>query len=457
MDVTRSASGVGGRAAAAAFWCENAWLPTGVARSVRVLVDRGRITEISPGAEPAEGDHRLGGLVLPGFANAHSHAFHRALRGRTSGAGGTFWTWRTRMYAVAERLRPDTYLRLARAAYAEMALAGVTAVGEFHYLHHGPGGQPYTDPNAMSEALVQAACDAGVRLTLLDTCYLAGGLSATGHQPLHPVQQRFSDGSVESWASRVEALGARDGLLVGAAAHSVRAVPREDLSRLRAAVPADRPLHVHLSEQPAENEAAQAFYGRTPTQLLDEAGLLGPGTTAIHATHLGEGDHRLLGGSGTGVCACPTTESDLADGIGPFARLRDAGSPLSVGSDSHAVVDLLLEARLVEQYERLGGNLRGTWSPEGLVDVLTVNGQEMLGWTDAGRLEPGHRADLVAVALDSARTAGIDPAEVAFAATAADVRDVVRDGVRVVTAGEHVLGDVGRLLAEAIDPLWSGA
>jgi formiminoglutamate deiminase len=457
VDVTRSRSDVGGRAATAAFWCESAWLPTGVARSVRLLVDQGRITEVTPGADPAVGDHRLGGLVLPGFANAHSHAFHRALRGRTSGAGGTFWTWRTQMYAVAERLDPDTYLRLARAAYAEMALAGVTAVGEFHYLHHGPGGQPYADPNAMSEALVQAASDAGVRLTLLDTCYLAGGLSASGHQPLDQVQQRFSDGSVDAWAARVERLPTRDGLLVGAAAHSVRAVPRDDLARLRAAVPVDRPLHVHLSEQPAENEAALGHHGRTPTQLLDDAELLGPCTTAVHATHLLEVDHDLLGGSGTGVCACPTTESDLADGLGPFARLRAAGSAISVGSDSHAVVDLLLEARLVEQYERLGSNQRGAWSPEGLVDVLTVNGQEMLGWTDAGRIESGQRADLVAVALDSARTAGIDPAEVVFAATAADVRDVVRDGVRVVTDGKHVLGDVGRLLADAIEPLWRDA
>jgi formiminoglutamate deiminase len=424
---------------------------------VRVVVEQGRITEVVPGVDPVDGDHRLGGLVLPGFANAHSHAFHRALRGRTSGAGGTFWTWRTQMYAVAQRLDPDSYLRLARAAYAEMALAGVTAVGEFHYLHHGPGGQPYDDPNAMSEALVQAAADAGVRLTLLDTCYLAGGLSASGHQPLDEVQQRFCDGSVEAWAARVERLPARDGLLAGAAAHSVRAVPRADLARLRAAVPTDRPVHVHLSEQPAENEAAVEHYGSTPTQLLDEAGLLGPLTTVVHATHLFEVDHDLLGGSGTGVCACPTTESDLADGIGPFARLRSAGSQVSVGSDSHAVVDLLLEARLVEEYERLDSNQRGSWSPEQLVDVLTSNGQTMLGWTDAGRIEPGQRADLVAVALDSARTAGIDPAEVVFAATAADVRDVVRDGARVVTDGEHVLGDVGRLLTDAIELLWRDA
>ena len=442
-----------------AFWCEHAWLDDGPVAGVRISVDAGRITSVQPAKQPGSDDRRLPGLVLPGFANAHSHAFHRALRGRTHDQGGTFWTWRQRMYAVAGRLDPDGYLALARAAYAEMALAGVTCVGEFHYLHHAPGGRPYADPNEMSRALVQAAADAGVRLTLLDACYLAGGLAGDGHTGLDDVQVRFSDGDVDAWAARVSALGQdegqRDGLRIGAAVHSVRAVPAGQLGEVAAA--AGGPLHVHLSEQPAENEACQAFYGCSPTALLHRHGLLGPTTTAVHATFLGDDDIDLLGRSGTTVCACPSTEADLADGIGPFRRLRDAGSPLCVGSDQHAFTDLVAEARLVESYERLATGQRGRFRPADLVRALTEDGHRSLGWDDAGRLEPGRRADLVAVALDSTRTAGSAPEQVVMTAGAADVRTVVVDGRVVVADGEHVLGDVGQLLTKAIEPLWENA
>jgi formiminoglutamate deiminase len=437
------------------FWCEHAWLGDAPVAGVRVVEQAGRITAVVPGAAPAPGDRRLAGLVLPGFANAHSHAFHRALRGRTH-AGGTFWTWRQAMYAVARRLDPDSLLELARAAYAEMALAGVTCVGEFAYLHHGPGGRRYADPNAMSEALVQAAADAGVRLTLLDTLYLAGGLEPSGHLPLDAVQQRFSDGSVDAWAARLAALPPRPGLRVGAAVHSVRAVPAGALGCVRAAV-GDRPLHVHLSEQPAENEATLAVHGRTPARLLADAGLLGPATTAVHATHLTDDDVALLGGTGTAVCACPSTEADLADGTGPFRRLADAGSPLCVGSDQHVVTDLLAEARSVEWAERLATGRRGRFSPAELVTALTTAGHAALGWPDAGRLAVGAPADLVAVALDSPRTAGCDPAQLVMAAGAADVRTVVVDGRVVVDDGRHALGDVGRLLTDALAALADAA
>jgi formiminoglutamate deiminase len=392
---------------------------------------------------------RLTGVVLPGFANAHSHAFHRALRGRTHDGDGTFWTWRERMYALAARLDPDSYLELARATYAEMSLAGVTCVGEFHYLHHATGGRRYADPNAMSEALVQAAADAGVRLTLLDTAYLAGGLDADGYQPLDEVQLRFSDGDVAAWAARVSAMPARDGLLVGAAVHSVRAVPKDQLGGM----PTDL-LHVHLSEQPAENDACRARHGCTPTELLERTGLLGAGSTAVHATHLTDSDIALLGGSGTSVCACPGTEADLADGIGPFARLRDAGSPLCIGSDQHASIDVIADARAVESYERLAGGRRGVFGQGQLVEALTVAGHRALGWLDAGSIAVGRRADLVAVADDTVRTAGGDPAQVLMSAGAPDVRSVVVDGRVVVADGQHVLGDIGRMLADAIAPLW---
>ncbi|HET7660373.1 MAG TPA: formimidoylglutamate deiminase [Oryzihumus sp.] len=432
-----------------------ALLPTGLAREVTFEVTDGRFTSVTPDS-PVGDAARLPGVVLPGLANAHSHAFHRALRGRTHGGGGTFWTWREGMYAVAAQLDPDSYLALARATYAEMALAGVTCVGEFHYLHHAPGGVPYADPNAMGEALRQAAAEAGIRLTLLDACYLAGGLTAAGHLPLGAEQLRFGDGTVERWAARLSALKPSDGLRRGAAIHSVRAVPREALAPVaeaaRGLVPAAGPLHVHLSEQPAENEACQGFYGLTPTALLEAEGVLGPQTTAVHATHLTPADVAALGGSGTTACFCPTTERDLADGIGPARALHDAGAPLSLGSDQHAVIDLLEEARALEMHERLDSLQRGRFRPDELLAAATAHGS--LGWEDAGRLEAGARADLVAVRLDSPRTAGIDPAQVLLAATAADVDTVLVDGRVVVESGLHRLGDVGALLRKAIEPLW---
>jgi formiminoglutamate deiminase len=431
----------------------HALLPSGLAHDVLLEAVDGRFTAVTPGSPPGTAE-RLPGVVLPGLANAHSHAFHRALRGRTHAGGGTFWTWREGMYAVAAQLDPDSYLALARATYAEMALAGITCVGEFHYLHHAPGGAAYDDPNAMGEALREAACDAGIRLTLLDTCYLAGGLGPGGHAPLDTRQLRFGDTTAERWAERMLELRPSTGMRVGAAIHSVRAVPRASIGVVAGAAEG-MPLHVHLSEQPAENEACQGFYGATPTGLLQAQGALGPRSTAVHATHLTPDDIAVLGRTGTTCCFCPTTERDLADGIGPARALLDAGAPLSLGSDQHAVIDLLEEARAMEMHERLSSLQRGRFRPAELLGAATAHAS--LGWPDAGRLEVGARADLVAVRLDSPRTAGSDPAQVVLTATAADVDTVVVDGKVVVTGGRHRLGDVGALLRDAIAPLWEDA
>jgi formiminoglutamate deiminase len=432
------------------WWCESAWLSTGPVDGVRVTVAGDRITAVQTGQAAQPRDRRLPGLVLPGLADAHSHAFHRALRGRTADGGGTFWTWRQRMYAVAARLDPDAYLALARATYAELALAGVTCVGEFSYLHHPPDGGRYADPNAMSEALVQAAADAGVRLTLLDTCYLTGGLDGAS---LDEVQLRFSDGDADAWARRALSLPERPGLRIGAAVHSVRAVPADQLTTVAAAA-RSRPLHVHLSEQPAENAATLAATGRTPTALLAAHGVLGPDTTAVHAVHLTDDDVATLAATGTGVCACPSTEADLADGVGPFRRLAEAGVPLCLGSDQHVRGDLLGEAQSLEAHERLVSGERGRFSPAELVDALTAAGHRALGWPDAGRIAVGGRADLVAVRRDSLRTAGCAVGQLPLVATAADVSTVVVDGRVVVEDGQHLLGDVGALLTRAIEPLW---
>ena len=451
------------------WWCEYAWLPPGmVAARVLVGTEAGRITTVEPGADPSPGSSILRGLVLPGLANVHSHAFHRALRGRAQAGRGDFWVWRDQMYSLADRLDPDNYLALARATYAEMALAGITCVGEFHYLHHAPGGVRYADPNVMGHALIAAARDAGVRLTLLDTCYLHGGFDI----PLRGAQRRFGDGDAMAWAQRIGSLqkdsprteakptevnGTGANVKHGVAIHSVRAVsPDEMAAVVKVADERKMPLHVHLSEQVAENERCMARYGRTPTRVLADAGVLRHGCVAVHATHLTDHDSALLAASGTGVCLCPTTERDLADGIGPAGDFAARGIALSLGSDSQAVVDLFEEARAVELGERLASHRRGHFTAAELLDQATVNGHRALGWADAGRLAPGMRADLVAVDLESPRTAGCGATAeaVVFAASAADVTDVVVDDCQIVRDRTHLgIPAIGRALEHAIAAL----
>ncbi|BBZ27010.1 formimidoylglutamate deiminase [Mycolicibacterium madagascariense] len=440
------------------WWCEHAWLGgDAVAERVSITVADGRITAVESEVPAPASAQRLAGLVVPGLANAHSHAFHRALRSRTQRDRGSFWTWRDLMYRAAGRLDPDGYRRLATAVYAEMTCAGITSVGEFHYLHHDVGGTPYADPNEMGLALVEAADAAGVRLTLLDTCYLSSGVDGA---PLAPgPQQRFGDGSGEAWAERVQALHQSiddEGVRIGAALHSVRGVPLEHMPAVvEWAAAHDAPLHVHSSEQTAEVEQCLAVHGATPTALLRDAGVLGPRTTAVHATHLTDEDLADLDRSATGVCFCPTTERDLGDGIGPAAALLAGRGRFSLGSDSHAVIDLFEEARATELDERLARRERGIVSAQRLLTAATVDGQHALGWPDAGTLRVGARADLVAVDTTSLRTAGggATVENVMFAASAADVTDVVVDGRVVVADRRHVSVDVKTALAESISAL----
>jgi formiminoglutamate deiminase len=411
-------------------------------------VTDGRFGAVEAGVDPESGDERFDGVVLPGFANAHSHAFHRALRGRTQADRGSFWTWREQMYAVADRLNPDTYLELARAVFAEMALAGMTVVGEFHYLHHDRSGRRYADPNAMGTTLIRAAQDAGIRITLLDACYLSGGLDGNGHRPLDPVQQRFSDSSVAAWAERMAALPDSPTTRIGSALHSVRAVPEAALAEF-ADLAAPPPMQVHLSEQSAENHAVQAFYGCTPTQLLARHGLLGPETTVVHATHVTGSDITLLGDARTTVCFCPTTERDLADGIGPARALADVGSPICLGSDQHAVIDMFEEMRGLEAHERLQSQERVRFSSAELVTAASSAGYASLGW-DGGRIAEGALADFVVVSTDSVRTVGSRADQLVYAATASDVCRVVVNGETLVEDGEHRLGPVAPLLTKAL-------
>ncbi len=420
------------------------------------MVD-GRFTSIAPGSTQGAMT-RLAGLTLPGLANAHSHAFHRALRSRTQAHRGTFWTWRTLMYRAADRLEPDTYYRLARAVFGEMVLAGIVCVGEFHYLHHQSDGTAYSDPNEMGLAMLAAADAAGIRITLLDTLYLHGGLDYHGYSPPEGTQRRFSDHSADRWIERVDGLDAGEMHRIGAAIHSVRAVAPSDMSVVAHwAAQGNRPVHCHISEQPAENEACQAFHRASPVGVVHDAGLLSPDFTAVHATHLDADDVAALARSGSTIAMCPTTERDLGDGIGPSREFVESQTPIALGSDSHAVIDMFDEARAVELHERLRSQERGVHSAAELLDMATVNGHRCLGWSDAGAIAVGNRADLVTVDLNSVRTAGTAHAEgieaTIFAATASDVSNVYIDGRCVVADYAHAELDVAAELTTTIQEL----
>lgn len=373
----------------------------------------------------------MSGATYPAFANCHSHAFHRALRGRAGGSD--FWGWREGMYRVAQVLDPDLYYRLARATYAEMALAGIGAVGEFHYLHHDRGGVRYAEPNAMADAVIAAAWEVGLRICLLDTCYLRVGFDDA--EPA-AAQLRFFHADAAEWAAGATDLAEKyadnPAVVIGAAIHSVRAVDEASLPIVASALPF-APLHVHVSEQPAENAACMAATGRNPVELLADAGVWTPRTTAVHATHLTDADIATLGAAGGFVCFCPTTEAELADGIGPSIALREAGARITLGSDSNTVIDLFAEARGLALHERLASGFRDGWSAAKLWQAATTDGAASLGFEGLGGFE----------LTESVRTAGAG--EPIWAASAADVKP----------APDLDPGWVTAELQAAIDEVWS--
>jgi formimidoylglutamate deiminase len=392
-------------------------------------------------ADPAPVVHDLGrAMLLPGFVNAHSHAFQRAIRGTTHRRGdhdpSSFWSWREAMYRTATTLDPEAVFTVTRACFAEMLRAGITCVGEFHYLHHTPDGHPYADPNELSRQVVRAAAVTGIRLVLLSVYYARAGAG----RPALPEQRRFCDGTVDAYLRRLDTLRA-EGVAVGVAPHSVRAVPREALRELAAYAHAHAlPLHAHVSEQPQENVECQAEHGLTPTALLAATGCLDRpgGFTAVHAIHLEPSDLTAL--AGQHVCACPTTEADLGDGILPAGEHHRHGVRLALGSDSNAVVDLVQEARLLEMHERLRTRARLCLAgPDQvgrtLLDIATRGGALALGRPDLGRLCVGAPFDACTVDLGHPTLAGIDPAyaldALLLAGTAAAVDRVFVGGTRV--------------------------
>ncbi len=397
--------------------------PQGLQANMIVSIsDDGRIVSINrrdvgtQSIAPSEIFALPGIALLPGFVNTHSHVFQRALRGHTHrplSHKDTFWTWRRAMYAEAQRLNPDLLYEEALSTYREMLAAGYTSVGEFHYVHHQPGGQPYADPNVMSEAVMQAGRDAGIRVVLLMAAYAQSGFN----QPPEEDQRRFCDASVDAYLRRVEALRVT-GIPLGVAPHSVRAVPE---NWFRAIVDYRRthqlPLHVHADEQRAEIEQCQAAHGCTPVELLERFGALGAKTTIVHATHANAAEIALLAQHGCTICVCPTTEGDLGDGIAPYAELLAAHIPLAIGSDSNTRLDPIEELRWAEysarmRYQRRRVLVADELASPGplLLEYGTRRGAAALG-LETGVIAPAMPADFVAVDLNHSSLAGWNTAD----------------------------------------------
>lgn len=345
--------------------------------------------------DPAARRPRSPSLELPALATAHSHAFQRALRGDTQrpGPAGTddFWSWRTAMYSLADSLTPESIRAISLVAYRELHAAGVRTVGEFHYVHHQPGGAPYAERTVLADAVISAAREAGLRIALLRVVYARAG---AGRAP-EGAQRRFSDASLDLALADVDALRARhaadDGVRVGVAPHSVRAVPPEWLGEIAAfAARGGLPIHMHVAEQPGEIEACLAETGRRPVELLDERGVLGDRFVAVHATHLAPHEPALLGRAGAFVCLCPTTERDLGDGLADVGALRAAGVRLCTGIDSHVITHPLEELRAIDLGERLRTGRRitvragGRTPAEELWRIGSVLGAQACGFVEAG-------------------------------------------------------------------------
>ena len=395
---------------------ERVYLGDRFEKAVVLAVDgSGMISAVKSGSEA---ELRLEGqAVIPGFVNAHSHAFQRALRGRTTARASDreehFWTWRDQMYRLVLGLTPDDVHAHSLQAFREMAAAGFTSVGEFHYLHRDRDGRPYEDQNLLARRVIEAALESGLRITLLNVFYERGGLR---DEPLSAGQVRFGGQSVDEFLDRTRVLArafaGNNRVAIGVAPHSVRAVSPEALKPIIAAAIAEGwPCHIHLSEQESEVAECLEVYGHRPVELVAELDGLGPQTTGVHCTHITDAEIRLLADSGASVCACPTTEADLGDGFLRALELRSAGVPIGLGTDSQARIDPFEEMRAVEYHERLRHRRRNVLASSvnagadssdqvacELLTMATRSGAICLGLA-AGELTPGRWADFVCVDL----------------------------------------------------------
>ena len=472
----------------------------------------GRITHLTRDYATLAADVRVVRLrnraLLPGLVNAHSHAFQRVIRGRTERRSAThdsFWTWREMMYAAATRLTPEQIYDASRMAFLEMAASGICAVGEFHYLHHAPGGTRYADENELAKQVVRAARDVGLRIALLRVAYARAGWNT----PPNARQTRFIEPDAQAFLKQTEILksdlaretprddGTRahvgnnvgndsadgqdaaaspSGAWVGVAPHSVRAVPLDYLREVRAFAAAHAlPVHMHVAEQPAEVAACLDEHGRTPVRLLADEGLLDERFTAVHAVHIDEAEVNALARARAQVCACPTTERNLGDGIVPADLLLNANVRVSLGTDSHTQIDLLEDARELEYHLRLQKLERAVLAPQPnaptetaaelsavqpddepdalaalaarLFNCATAHGAASIGAGGSdtadvgGTLEPGRPADFFTVALADLSIAGAGTNDllpaILFSLARTAVRDVVVGGQRIVEDGQH--------------------
>ncbi|MFW5965995.1 MAG: formimidoylglutamate deiminase [Persicimonas sp.] len=435
------------------------WLEDGY-----LAVDDGRVVDLVEKSELPKGvrDDQMVDLgrvaLVPGLVNAHSHAFQRAIRGRTEYVDAErreddFWTWRDQMYGAALSLDADQLEAVSRMAFLEMAAAGITTVGEFHYVHHRPDGRPYDDPNELAHRVIRAARDVGVRISLLRVAYHRGGHD----RPAEEKQRRFVEPDVETYLERVEALRERwakkAGVTVGLAPHSIRAVPSGWLEAIGAyADEHGLPLHIHACEQRREIEESRAEYGASPIAVFEELGLLDDHLTIVHGTHVTEDELELLGRRKPTICACPTTERNLGDGFLPALELAERGVPVCLGSDSHTNIDLFEEMRLVEYHERLRRERRNVlaedldqpllgpdarrWSTaRALWPMGSLHGARALQ-LPVGCLEPGCAADFVALDLDHLTMVGAEADSLLAYITLSMTPDAVRD---VYVAGEPII------------------
>ena len=435
-----------------------AWLPDfvyldGRFESGRVIVcdDAGKIVRIAPSEEVQDTIRLSGRALLPGMVNAHSHAFQRVIRGhtehRSEHSTDSFWTWREQMYAAANRLEPEEIYEVSRMAFLEMALTGITAVGEFHYIHHQRDGSPYSDPNLLEREVIRAARDVGIRIALLRVAYARAGYQT---EP-NPHQIRFIEQTPDIYLKHLEQLlGApelSEGMAwVGVAPHSVRAVPLDYLKTIVAfANERELPVHMHVAEQPAEVSACIEEYGRSPVALLETEGLLSKRFTAVHAIHVTPKAIASLARAGAFVCACPTTERNLGDGVVPVDTYFDAGVRVALGSDSQIQIDLLEDARELEYHLRLQKMQRNVLAPEisagKLFDCATINGAVSIGLHGGGKIEAGSPADFFTVDLDDLSIAGATAdsllTNIVFSLSRTAVRDVFVGGKKIIDNGSH--------------------
>lgn len=422
-----------------------------------VCGEDGNVERIVGVDETADVVRLTGRALLPGLVNAHSHAFQRVIRGRTErrspNTTDSFWTWREQMYAAANRLTPQDIYAVSRMAFLEMALTGITAAGEFHYIHHSPDGSPYEDPNLLAREVVRAARDVGIRIALLRVAYARAGFETAAN----PLQVRFIEPSPDVYLKHFEQLLAAPELdqkttWAGIAPHSVRAVPLDYLKTIVAfANERDLPVHMHVAEQPAEVSACIQEYGRSPVALLETEGLLSSRFTAVHAIHVTPKAIAAIARARAQVCACPTTERNLGDGVVPVDAYFNAGVPVSLGSDSQIQIDLLEDARELEYHLRLQQTARNVLAPQDdsssgalarrLFDCATINGARSIGF-NGGKIEPGAPADFFTVDLDDPSIAGSSPddllSNIVFSLSRTAVRDVIVGGQRIIENGRHV-------------------